>query len=182
YQAATYLCPVSEALVASINTYADPSGVGYKIGVLYHIPEVKDKIRVISTDYDSDFWNVDDNVRRGGILALSYIYQEQTFFVKGFDILIECAKLLPDQTFTFAGFSPEMMVKFKNELPVNVTILSFQNKEQARRLYQSHQVFVIPSMTEGLPNTLCEAMLCGCIPVGSEVGAIPQVIGATVSS
>lgn len=34
-------------------------------------------------------------------------------------------------------------------------------------------------MSEGLPNTLCEAMLCGCIPVGSEVNGIPLAIGET---
>jgi len=34
-------------------------------------------------------------------------------------------------------------------------------------------------MFEGFPNALCEAMLCGCIPVGSDVAAIPEIIGDT---
>ncbi|MCK7531124.1 MAG: hypothetical protein MZV63_08825 [Marinilabiliales bacterium] len=35
------------------------------------------------------------------------------------------------------------------------------------------------SVSEGFPNALCEAMLCHCIPVGSSVGAIPDIIGDT---
>jgi glycosyltransferase involved in cell wall biosynthesis len=33
------------------------------------------------------------------------------------------------------------------------------------------------STSEGFPNSLGEAMSCGCIPIGSEVGAIPEIIG-----
>jgi glycosyltransferase involved in cell wall biosynthesis len=31
-------------------------------------------------------------------------------------------------------------------------------------------------MAEGLPNTLCESMLCECIPVGSSANGIPKAI------
>ena len=34
-------------------------------------------------------------------------------------------------------------------------------------------------MREGLPNSLCEAMLCECIPVGTHNGGIPTAIGDT---
>ena len=177
YKAATYLCPVSQALVASINKYSDPSGVGFKIGLLHHIPEIKNKIKIIPTDYDESYWTFDTNKKREGILALAYVSNPETYKLKGFDLLTECARILPEYKFTFAGFSPSMTVKYKKDLPANITLMSFQSKEQARELYQQHKIFVIPSMTEGLPNTLCEAMLCGCLPIGSNVSVISEIIG-----
>jgi glycosyltransferase involved in cell wall biosynthesis len=45
--------------------------------------------------------------------------------------------------------------------------------------YQSAKVYCQPSRWEGLPNALCEAMCCGCIPVATEVGGNPTAVGHT---
>ena len=45
--------------------------------------------------------------------------------------------------------------------------------------YNRAKVFVQASITEGMPFTLNEAMLCECIPVGSNVNGIPDAIGDT---
>ena len=176
YNAATYLCPVSEALVSSVNKYADPSGEGYKIGLLHHVPEVRNKVHVIPTDYDDDFWKIDESIFKEGVLSLAYVYNSATYTLKGFDLLTECALMMPDVRFTFAGFSPEMIEKYTPDLPENVKLISFVSDLEARKLYQSNKVFVLPSLTEGLPNTLCEAMLCGCVPIVSEVSVMPEIV------
>jgi glycosyltransferase involved in cell wall biosynthesis len=46
-------------------------------------------------------------------------------------------------------------------------------------LYNRHEFYLQLSVAEGFPNTLCEAMLCGCIPIGSNVFSIPKIIGDT---
>ncbi|MGC3976843.1 MAG: glycosyltransferase [Paludibacteraceae bacterium] len=43
--------------------------------------------------------------------------------------------------------------------------------------YNKAKVFVQASITEGMPNTLSEAMLLECIPVGSNINGIPDAIG-----
>jgi glycosyltransferase involved in cell wall biosynthesis len=40
-------------------------------------------------------------------------------------------------------------------------------------------VYLQVSITEGMPVSLGEAMLCECIPVGSNVNGIPDAIGNT---
>jgi len=176
YKHATYICPTSPSLKASTNYYADASGNGYKIGLLNYMPELEKKVHVILQQMDTSFWHYEHQARKGHFLAIAYIYHEQTFFVKGFDLIFEAARLLPEYSFTLAGFSPEMHTQYKAIAPPNVTLLGFQSPDEARKLYATHKVFLMPSMTEGLGQTLLEAMLCGCVPVGSNVGAIPYII------
>lgn len=176
YRRCTFICPTSQALTGYINKYADPNGKGYPVGLLVHMPELRDKIYVIPRTIDIDFWNIAPKKAMGGILSIAYIYHEQTLIVKGFDLIIECAKLLPDIPFTLAGFSPSMLTKYRKICPENVHLLGFQTKESARVLYQTHKVYLMPSMTEGLGQALCEAMLCGCFPIGSRVGIIADLI------
>ncbi len=43
-------------------------------------------------------------------------------------------------------------------------------------VYQAVDVFVLPSLSENLPNTIMEAMACGVPSVGFQVGGIPEMI------
>lgn len=176
YRQATYICPVSDALVNFENKYADPLRVGYKTGILNFMPELKPKIKVIPPLIDFDFWQVGHEKRNNEILALAYVYHPQTYHLKGFDLIVACAKELPEYRFTFAGFSPEMIDLYQPDMPINVTLLSFQSKEDTRAMFQKYSVFLLPSMTEGMPNTFCEAMLCGCTPVVSDVSIMKTLV------
>ena len=50
------------------------------------------------------------------------------------------------------------------------------NVEEMVRLYNSVDCFVLPSLSENLPNTIMEAMACGVPCVGFRVGGIPEMI------
>ena len=62
-------------------------------------------------------------------------------------------------------------------LPLKAHALGYVNDE--RRIvdvYQAADVFVLPSLSENLPNTIMEAMACGLPCVGFRVGGIPEEI------
>ncbi len=65
----------------------------------------------------------------------------------------------------------------RGNAPSNVEVIPYIEREQLLQYYQRAMVYCQPSYAEGLPNSLCEAMLCECVPVGTNVGGIPTAIG-----
>lgn len=63
----------------------------------------------------------------------------------------------------------------------NVT-LSLGNCPNVYRLYNAMDVFFFPSVTEGQPNALIEAMLCGLPIVASDIPGIRDAIPTTLTS
>jgi len=53
----------------------------------------------------------------------------------------------------------------------------YTHPEQCRAFMESLDVFVMPSFTEGTPNSIVEAMACGKPIIASDVGGIPDMIG-----
>ena len=52
---------------------------------------------------------------------------------------------------------------------------------QIATIYSASDVFVLPSLSENLPNTIMESMACGVPCVGFEVGGIPEEIDHQVN-
>ena len=61
----------------------------------------------------------------------------------------------------------------------NVVFTGFVSDPELLTWYQRAKVYCQLSRYEGLPNALCEAMLCGCVPVGTRNNGIPIAIGDT---
>ena len=82
-----------------------------------------------------------------------------------------------------AGINPVLLQaleeKYEFKQIPNLEVLLFSDSGVLFQLYNRAYVFVQASITEGMPNTLAEAMLCECIPVGSRVNGIPDLIGDT---
>ncbi len=53
---------------------------------------------------------------------------------------------------------------------------AIREREELERLYLQADAVVISSIREGFPLTLMEGMVCGCIPITTDVGAIAEFI------
>jgi len=62
-------------------------------------------------------------------------------------------------------------------MPLPVFPLGYVSDERKIvAVYNSADVFVLPSMEDNLPNTIMEAMACGVPCVGFKIGGIPEMI------
>jgi glycosyltransferase involved in cell wall biosynthesis len=112
------------------------------------------------------------------VLTVSITDNYQRIQVKGIDRFRELAELLPDFQFIVIGAN-ESSKSFFEPIPKNLMLQPPVNQEKLTEYYSKSSFFAQLSRSEGLPNALCEAMLYGCIPIGTKVGGIPTGIGTT---
>jgi glycosyltransferase involved in cell wall biosynthesis len=175
YKLSNLILPVDDSLIKSTNYYADSRGL--KVGVKNYLPNIKAQIKSIPTGYDINKWTCNPTKRDKDVIAFGFASNMQKFVGKGYDFLIEIAKKMPDVHFTLISIKDEMRIHAEKISPKNVTIIGALSLDKLKDEITHHKVYALLSMSEGMPSSLCEAMLCGCVPVGSNVGGIKNVIG-----
>ncbi|MEW5797413.1 MAG: glycosyltransferase family 4 protein [Bacteroidota bacterium] len=133
-------------------------------------------IQVVPTGYDPERWKP-GAVKENFVLSVGSIHTLARFKKKGFDILLDVAHNMTDVQFIIIGIAESVAQQFS--VPDNVHIYPSLTQEELLLYYQRAHVYCQLSRHEGLPNSLCEAMLCECIPVGSDRFGIPNGIGDT---
>jgi hypothetical protein len=176
YEFSSLILPVDESLVYSENSYADPSGIGIKVGITHFVKNISHKIQVIPTGYDSNFWKNSSDEKEKSVVTIAGAGDFQTFRRKGLDFLIEIAELLPHVRFNIIGLKSKFTTANDLSFPKNVFNHGYVAYHKLPAVISKYKVFAQFSLSEGLPNSLCEAMLCECIPVGSNVNGIPRGI------
>jgi len=102
--------------------------------------------------------------------------------VKGTEFLIEAAKYIiskyPDTFFIFTGDGPlEQDLKRKAlEMDISENIILLGWRDDAAKIISIYDVFVLPSLNEGMGRVLVEAMALGKPIVASNVGGIPDLV------
>ncbi len=132
-------------------------------------------IRYVPTGYDAERW-VPAGEKEPFILTVANCEDDARLRVKGIPFLIDAAKKMTDVRFVVVGVAEHLI--YRVAPPPNVTLIPFVGQPRLLEYYQRAKVYCQPSLSEGLPNSLCEAMLCECIPVGTAVGGIPTVLHA----
>jgi len=174
---ANFLLPVDDSLIKA-KSIAKDWGEAYPNGIKHHMPKLNINWVELPTGYDSMLWEMGNENRPKSVLTVALINSNKRFRIKGIDLLLKSTVYLPDYTFTIIGVTNEMhsFINQEYKLGNNVILLPPLPREELVSHYKNASVYAQLSRSEGLPNVLCEAMLCGCIPVGSPVFGIPKAI------
>lgn len=104
-------------------------------------------------------------------------------YLKGYDVLMHSLTLLKRENYEFEltvfGDGPDRM-KLQNIVEANRLPVDFRgavSREQLAKELPYFDIFVQPSRLENFPFSIIEAMACGCTPVGTAVGDVPDQIG-----
>lgn len=173
YCMATHLAPVHKSMVLSDYTYDDKdfSKQGYR----YFCPFALQPFTELNYGFDPErFYYTGIERKKNSFLTVVSNTDGSTFYRKGLDLILEVAMQLPEYTFTIIGRGKKLDTVSK---PKNVTVYSWIPNDELKNYYSAHEFYLQISMIEGFPNTLGEAMLCGCIPIGSDAASIPEIIG-----
>jgi glycosyltransferase involved in cell wall biosynthesis len=96
---------------------------------------------------------------------------------KGFDLLIDAMREVAC-TLTLAGDGPmrEQLAARAAENGCQVTFAGALDQCALTELYQTHDIFVLPSRTEGMSNALLEAMAAGLPVITANTGGAGTLI------
>lgn len=172
------LLPVHESLVISDYTYvSDPDYE--KQGYAYFLPEVDTPYHEIHNGFDPVRFNPGETKKEPrSFITVAVVDDMARYRLKGFDSVVFLAETFPDCTFTIVGMGD----RFREQLPAlppNITVYPFLSPDDFTEHLRKSRFYLQLSLSEGFPNALCEAMLCGCIPIGSAVASIPFIIDDT---
>ena len=137
-----------------------------------------ENIQTVHTGHDSDKFKA-SGVKENMVLTIGFV-NKITIKRKGLDVFVQAAGLLTDAKFVLVGGSSDNAIdELKSIASPNVEFVGSVSHDQLVGYYQRAKVYCQLSLYEGLPNALCEAMLCECVPVGTKASGIPTAIGDT---
>lgn len=103
---------------------------------------------------------------------------ESVVKIKGIETFIKMAKYLPDVKFVIVGKQFDDSINhLKSIATSNVEFAGFIPNKELPKYYQKAKVYCQLSYYESFGMALAEAMACGCVPVVTSRGALPEVVG-----
>jgi glycosyltransferase involved in cell wall biosynthesis len=155
----------------------------------------RDKIKIIPNGIDLDsFRDIDPTGSKAKRAEFNISAEDRVLITvgrlsseKGLDILLEAAAAIkdkfPDFKILLTGDGPlaETLKALAGKLGLGNKVIFAGRREDVAGLLAAADIFVLPSLIEGMPVSLLEAMAAKVPVIASAVGEIPAIIENGVS-
>ncbi|NPV45580.1 MAG: glycosyltransferase [Armatimonadetes bacterium] len=112
------------------------------------------------------------------VVTISHVAQRQRIWIKGLEAFAQAAALLPETRFVLAGeCAPEHAEYLQGLADGRLALTGGLSQPQVAELLAKAKVYAQLSATETFGCALAEAMLSECIPVVTNRGSLPEVVG-----
>ena len=143
-----------------------------------------EKIHLFMNSIDCDAFTPEDPDKR---IPKRIVFVGRIYPTKRIELLLRAAATIPDAEVILvgkepAGLDPEKpsykqeLEKLAHELSVHVEFTGSVPNQELPRILSEANVFVLPSMIEGSPKALMEAMAKGCPCVGTRAPGIQEIL------
>lgn len=141
------------------------------------VPRERSHLLMLGFDIDRPPQPIDADTKKPMVITVGVI-DEMTIHRKGLLTLARMSRLLPDVPVVFVGKATEAaLAELQSEAGPNARFTGFVSDRELDTIYQEGAVYAQPSVHEGFGCTVAEAMLYDCIPVVSDRGSLPEVVG-----
>ena len=112
------------------------------------------------------------------IILTVCVISAENVVVKGLKTFISAARHLPDVRFVLCGRDPDgTLDTLRRDAPPNIEFIPSPSESELLQWYRRAKVYCQLSYRESFGVALAEAMSCECIPVVTDRGALPEVVG-----
>ncbi|MCR8666353.1 glycosyltransferase family 4 protein [Aestuariibaculum sp. M13] len=139
------------------------------------------KIRVVYSGLPLNEWPYQE--KKALNHSLKILSVGRSHWIKGYDYALDTMKVLDDQGFnyhyTIIGVENNeelLFQRYRLNLENRVSFCSKKDYEEIVTAIQAADVLLLPSLKEGLPNVVLEAMALGTLVVSTLCGGVSEVI------
>jgi glycosyltransferase involved in cell wall biosynthesis len=156
--------------------------IGYKNKNIYVIPNGIDTVRFKFEPAirmkKRAYWNIPDSCLLIGVVARIDIVKNHSSFIKA---AAQVSNYFPNIRFVCIGNGDAQLLISLQDEAINLGLLDkliwSGHSDNLEADYSALDILVLPSMTEGFPNVVVEAMACGLPVVATDVGDCRQIVG-----
>lgn len=142
----------------------------------------KTKISIVGGGFNSELFNTDNRSHSSGCLRMLYV--GKLSYAKGVPYLLKALTKLKQTNYQLTivgdgtGGEKEDCLSLAHGNK-QVTIMQPVFQQEVAALLQKTDLFILPSLFEGMPLVVLEALACGCMVLASQLPGVTEIIDRT---